>query len=111
MISVSSTGVVIALAVLAIVGCLFVPKLRAGKVKRAEKWEKATIMRQLLALSERENGLAATEPPVRVSAPASRLKMRATKAPVQTTAKTTLPIRSKNQMNTKLHRSDIAVRS
>ena len=110
MIGVPSTGVVIGLAVLAIVGRLFVPKLRAGKVKPAEKWEKAAIMKQLLALSEHENGLAATELPVRVSAPASRLKMQATKAPVQTTAKPKLAIGSKNQMSAKLQRSARAVR-
>ncbi|SRR6266436_6686213 len=54
-------GVVIALAVVAIF-----MKLCAGQPKKAKKGEKAEIMKQLLALSERENGTSAmASPPTR----------------------------------------------
>jgi hypothetical protein len=43
-------GVASALAMFAIT-----LKARAGKRKKAEKWEKAQIIKRLLALSEREN--------------------------------------------------------
>ena len=54
MIGTSSPGVVIALGVIAIAVLALVAKLCFSKPKRAEKWEKAEIMRQLLELSERE---------------------------------------------------------
>jgi hypothetical protein len=54
-------GVVIALAVVAIL-----TKLCAGAPKKAKKGEKAEIMKQLLALSERENNTSAiASPPTR----------------------------------------------
>ena len=71
MIGASSIGVVIATAVLAIAVLALVAKLLADKPKRAEKWEKAEIMKQLLALSESENSVLATTPSTRLRAPAS----------------------------------------
>jgi hypothetical protein len=54
-------GVVTALAVFAILA-----KTRAGESKRVEKWERGAIIKELLALSERENSISAiTSPPVR----------------------------------------------
>jgi DUF2934 family protein len=47
-------GVVTALAVFARLA-----KACAGKPRRAEKWEKGEIIKQLVALSERENGTSA----------------------------------------------------
>jgi hypothetical protein len=100
MIGISSIGVVIALAGLAIALLALFAKLWA-RPKPAEKWEKAEIMKQLLALSERENSLAATAPSARLRAPASRQAIRSSKAPLKaplkTTAKTSLPIRSKTR--------------
>jgi hypothetical protein len=72
----SPIGVVIATAVLAIAVLALVAKLFADKPKRAEKWEKAEIMKQLLALSESENSVLATAPSTRLRAPASGNAMR-----------------------------------
>ena len=93
----SSTGIVIALAVLAIAVLALVAKLWTSKPKRAEKWEKAAIMKQLLELSERENGLVPATPSVRSRTPVSRERMRPGNARLKTTAKTALPIRSKTR--------------
>lgn len=64
MIGLSTTEVVIALAALVLV-TVVLAKLFAGKPKRAEKWEKAEIMKQLLALSEQESGRRVPAPAVR----------------------------------------------
>ncbi len=54
-------GVVTALAAFAIL-----PKTCAGGPRRAEKWEKGEIIKQLLALSERENSISTiASPPAR----------------------------------------------
>ncbi len=66
MIGTSSPGVVIALGVIAIAVLALVAKRCFSKPKRAEKWEKAEIMRQLIELSERENGKPASAPSVRL---------------------------------------------
>jgi hypothetical protein len=58
MVSVLFIGVVTALAMLAILA-----KTCAGRPKKAEKWEKSEILRQLLTLSERENGISAVASP------------------------------------------------
>jgi hypothetical protein len=97
MIDLSSRGVVIALGALAVALLTLLARLWLGKPKRAEKWEKAEIMKQLLALSERENSMARTAPSVRMRAPASRPAMRPGNAHLKATAKTTLPSRSKNR--------------
>lgn len=95
MLGMSSTEVVIALAALAVVVLLLAAMLGMRKPKRAEKWEKAEIMRQLLALSEAEMGTTATAPSVRLRAPAAKPAMRSGNAHLKATAKTTLPSRSK----------------
>lgn len=87
MIGFSTTEVVIALAALAIV-TLVLAKLFTGKPKRAEKWEKAEIVKQLLALSEQESGS-------RIPAPAVRPVARSSQARLKMTAKATLPARAK----------------
>jgi hypothetical protein len=97
MIAIPSTGVVIALGALAVAVLALFAKLCLGKPKRAEKWEKAEIMKQLLALSERENNMARTAPSVRMRPPASRPTMRPGNAHLKATAKTTLPNRSKTR--------------
>jgi hypothetical protein len=97
MIAIPSTGVVIALGALALVALALLAKLCLGKPKRAEKWEKAEIMKQLLALSERENSMARSAPSVRLRAPASRPTMRPGNAHLKASAKTTLPSRSKTR--------------
>ena len=51
-------GVVTAVAVFAILA-----KTCAGEPKRAEKWDKGEIIKQLLALSERENSVSAIASP------------------------------------------------
>ena len=87
MIGLSTTEVVIALAALVIV-TVVLTKLFAGKPKRAEKWEKAEIVKQLLALSEQENGS-------QLPTPAVRPMSRSNQARLKTTAKATLPARAK----------------
>jgi hypothetical protein len=72
MLSLSSTGFEITLGVVALVVLLLVAKMFTGKPKRAEKWEKAEIMKQLLALSEQEEGRRVTAPAVRVRPQAAR---------------------------------------
>ena len=50
-------------------------KVRAAKPKRAEKWEKAEIMKRLLALSEKEdiaNGISRQQPLAKKPAPRRR---------------------------------------
>lgn len=57
MTSILCVGVVIALA-----GFVIVLKTCTGRPKKAQKWEKADIMKQLLALSERESSIVASAP-------------------------------------------------
>ena len=54
MIDITPIELRVALAVLAIAVLVIVAKMSRAKPKRAEKWEKAAIMRQLLALSDQE---------------------------------------------------------
>jgi hypothetical protein len=95
MIDTSSPGVVIALGMIALAVLALVAKLCFGKPKRAEKWEKAEIMRQLLELSDRENGKATSAPSVRLRPPAVRPANRPGTAHLKASAKTNLPNRSK----------------
>jgi len=63
MVGIVSIGVVTSLAVFIILA-----KTWVAKPKKAEKWEKGEILKQLLALSENENsGSAMTAPPGRSS--------------------------------------------
>ena len=97
MMDISSTGVVLVLAALAVVVLALAAMLFPRKPKRAEKWEKAEIMRQLLALSEREENLrrpALTA--MRMRAPATaRPATRPATSPLKANSKTAMPVRSK----------------
>ena len=75
MISILGIGVVTALIVFALV-----LKTRASEPKKAQKAEKAAIMKQLLALSERENGISAVAPS-RTATPRSDPRKRPVKLP------------------------------
>jgi hypothetical protein len=95
MMDISSTGVVLVLAALAVVVLALAAMLFPRKPKRAEKWEKAKIMKQLLALSEREESLQRPAPAaVRLRAPA-RTATRPVTSPLKASAKAAMPARSK----------------
>jgi hypothetical protein len=94
MIDFTSTPVVIGAAGLATAGLALVLKVCSPKPKRPEKWEKAQIMKQLLALAEQDPGLA-TAPSVRLRAPASKPTGRAAYPHLKASTRTTLPPRSK----------------
>ena len=89
MISISFIGVATALLVFAIMA-----KVYAAEPKKAEKAEKAEIIKQLLALSEHENRAPATASSVRFRAPLSNQGTRSSNAPRKPTAKTAKQIRS-----------------
>lgn len=94
MMDMSSPGVLIALGALAIVLLVLLAILLRSKPKRAEKWEKAAIMKQLLALSEREENLRRAAPGAR-PAPTPRPLPRPATANLKASSKTTLPPRLK----------------
>jgi len=76
MISVLSFGTVTALA-----GFVIWARIRASKPKKAEKWEKGEIIKQLVALSDGENAVSAkisraSSRPAPVSASRSNAKFR-----------------------------------
>jgi hypothetical protein len=89
MISSALIGVATALLVLTIMA-----KVRRGEPKRAKKTEKAEIMKQLLALSEHENGTSGTASSVRFRTPLSSPEMRPDNATRKAVTKTSQPIRS-----------------
>jgi len=97
MMDISSTGVVLVLAALAVVVLALAAMLFPRKPKRVEKWEKAQIMKQLLALSEREESLRRPAPAaMRMRAPANaRNATRAATSPLKATTKAAMPARSK----------------
>jgi type II secretory pathway pseudopilin PulG len=91
MTGISFVSIVIALAMLGIVAYFFMPTLRTAKPKRPEQWEKAAIMRQILAMSERDTGLPMIAPSARSRARASGSKTisrAAAKAPPPARLKT-----------------------
>ena len=91
-----STGLVIALSVAALGILVLVAKLFAGKPERAEKWEKAEIMKQLLALSEQEEGRRVTAPAAaKARSSAARPVMRPAQANVKMSGKVGIPVRAK----------------
>lgn len=92
MIDIASSELRIAVGVLAIAVLVIVAKLFRTKPKRAEKWERAEIMKQLLALSERE-AKAATAQSARAQVSVPSRGMRPTS--VKATTKTSLPVHSK----------------
>lgn len=91
---------VIAVGVMTISGLVLLLALASRKPKRAEKWEKAEIMKKLLALSEQEavgkpaTSAVRTRPVVSRPAP-SRNAPRPAHVPLKANVKTTLPARSK----------------
>lgn len=95
-----SPTVLILMSVLATAALLLLTPLGRRRPKRAEKWEKAEIMRKLLALSEQEarskTATASARPRPAVSRPLpARAPMRPANLPIKANAKTTLPTRSK----------------
>jgi hypothetical protein len=95
-----SPTVLIILALLATAALFLLTPLGRRKPKRPEKWEKAEIMRKLLALSEQEAGRKPAVPPTRTRPPVSRptptrAPMRPANIPIKASTKTTLPARSK----------------
>jgi hypothetical protein len=94
MIDISSIRLILALAGLGIAGLAFVMKC-TRKPKRAEKWEKAQIMKQLLALSEQEANRVPGARSVRLRPPVSKPAMRPSNAYMKARTKTTLPGRSR----------------
>jgi hypothetical protein len=99
MFGISST--VIAYGVMGIATFVLLMAWATHKPKRAEKWEKAEIMKKLLALSEQEAGrqaptAARTRPVVTRPVP-SRAATRQVNMPLKANVKTTLPARSKTR--------------
>jgi hypothetical protein len=95
MMGIASPGILIALGAVAVLLLALLLKLLGGKPKRAEKWEKAEIMKKLLALSESEAKLRQPAPAVRLRAPAPRPTGRPSTAHLKASSKTTLPSRAK----------------
>jgi hypothetical protein len=96
MLGLSSTGFAIALGVVALGVLVLVAKVFAGKPKRAEKWEKAEIMKQLLALSEQEEGRRVAAPATaRSRSSVARPVMRPAQANVKMSSKVRVPVRAK----------------
>jgi type II secretory pathway pseudopilin PulG len=94
-----SPTVIIVVAVVAVMTLLLLTPLGRPRRKRAEKWEKAEIMRKLLALSDQEAGKpkavpARTRPAVSRPAPA-RVMNRPANVPMKASTSTSLPGRSK----------------
>lgn len=86
MMTILCIGVVTALALL-----ILLAKKFTGKPKKAQKWEKAEIMKELLSLSEREAGSAAIAP----SRSRTPVKTGARKvAPARKPARTSQQVRS-----------------
>lgn len=72
MIDITPIELRVALAVLAIAVLVIVAKMSRARPKRAEKWEKAAIMKQLLALSEQEEKRKAAAAAERLRAQTAR---------------------------------------
>src|ERR1700756_5055009 len=98
MIGLLSTEVVLALAVAAIALLALVVLLFRRKPKRAEKWEKAEIMKQLLALSEEEEkNRAAQAMRARTQAPLAKASMQHANVRMRVAGKGGLPVRAKTR--------------
>ena len=95
MMGLSSTWFMIALGVLAIGVLMLVRKLFPSKPKRAEKWEKAEIMKRLLALSEQEEQRRVAVPASRAKAQPVRPAARHTATPIKASTKVAIPVRAK----------------
>ncbi len=95
MVDISSPAVTMALGALAIVLLALLAIRLRGKPKRAEKWEKAEIMRQLLALSEQEQNMKQGKPAARTPVPARKVVARSGSLPVNARAKSPVMARTK----------------
>ena len=99
MMDLSNPWQLVALGALAILVLLLVMRLFPSKPKRAEKWEKAEIMKQLLALSEEEENRRLGAPVSRTKAQSARPAARTTPAPVKASVKpapkVAIPVRAK----------------
>jgi hypothetical protein len=93
MYDIASLRLVIALAGVGVAALALLLKLFARKPKRAEKWEKAEIMKKLLALSEQDPALASAAPSVRLRARATKPGMRPSGAHMKAMTSTALPSR------------------
>jgi len=89
MINILFIGLATALLVLAIVA-----RMRADGPRKAKKAEKAEIVKQLLALSERENRMSETASSVRFQMPLPSRSARPGNLPASSVAKASQPIRS-----------------
>jgi hypothetical protein len=87
MISIWLIGVATALVI-----CATMAKVFSDHPKKAEKSQKAEIIKQLLALSEHENRISATPSSVRLRAPLSNQGTRPGNAPRKTATKISQPI-------------------
>jgi hypothetical protein len=76
MIGILSAGLVIVLA-----AYFMLAKTWGDGPKKARRQERAEIMRQLLALSDRENSISATTPPVRSRTPLTNHAMPSVQTP------------------------------
>jgi len=81
--------------VLALVAYITLAKSWRPEPKKARKQEKAEIMRQLLALSERDQGILTTTPSVRSRIPAREQDTNGGKIRQKPAGKVSRPIRSK----------------
>jgi hypothetical protein len=88
-----------ALGGLAILVLVLVMKLFTAKPKRAEKWEKAEIMKKLLALSEQEEKRSLATPAAKSAArprpQPARPVTRPSPAAVKASTKVAMPVRAK----------------
>lgn len=78
----------------ALVVCAIMARVFAHGTQKAEKSQKAEIIKQLLALSERENKLTGTAPSVPPRAPLSHEVTRPGNSPRKATPKISQPLRS-----------------
>ena len=78
----------------ALVACAIVARLFAHGQQKADKAQKGEVIKQLLALSERENRLSGTPSSVRSRAPISKQAMRPGNAPRKVTPKISQPLPS-----------------
>ncbi len=97
MIGILSPGMLMALGAAACIVLALLVKLLGGKPKRAEKWEKAEIMKQLLALSELEKGPGRPAVAVRLRPAPAREISRPSTAHLKASTKTRLPARTKSR--------------
>lgn len=78
----------------ALVVCAIVARMFAHGPQKAEKRQKAEILKQLLALSDRENKLPGTTPSVPPRAPLANQLARPANAPRKATPKISQALRS-----------------